>query len=161
MVLDYLKVFLWPAVAVMGIWLLRDRLGSVSRVETPVGAVEFAAEARQVHQQIANETGAGMRSVHAGGDAIAFARLFVDGNPLDAILAAGLFLEASYRFVLTSGRGEAAPEAVLESLTRLRSLRENALRDPQAVTVTAAREFVEASRLTAVHLGVVWLPAPA
>jgi hypothetical protein len=160
MVLAYLKVFIWPVVAMVGIWLLRDRLGSISRVETPVGAVDFAAEARQAHEQIANETDPAARPVTQGADAFSFAALFVEENPLDAVLAAGLSLEASYRYALIIAKPEATKEAVLESLTRLRSLRENALRDRGAVTATAAREFVEASKLTAVHLGIGWFPGP-
>lgn len=158
MVLAYLKSVIWPAVAMTGIWLLRDRLGSISRVETPIGAVDFAAEARLAHEQIANQTGPAAGSATQGADAFAFAALFVEENPLDAVLAAGLSLEASYRYALITARSEAVTGAVLESLARLRSLRETALRDPRAVTVASALEFVEASKLTATHLGVGWFP---
>ncbi|MCX4988437.1 hypothetical protein [Streptomyces sp. NBC_00568] len=160
MVLAYVKVLLWPAVAAIGIWLIRDRLPGISRVETPMGAVEFVATAQRAHEQINEETEPAARRVaHQGrGDAFDFASVLAEERPLESIVAAGSLVEAAYYYAAAAGRTEGVTVPVLESLARLRVLRENALREPNVVTAAGAREFVQASKLTAVHLGISWFP---
>ncbi|CAL9335217.1 hypothetical protein SUDANB108_00153 [Streptomyces sp. enrichment culture] len=55
LVLKYVQALAWPAVTLTVLWFLRahlrDTIQRMSRVETPVGAIEFAAAARDVLRQ--------------------------------------------------------------------------------------------------------------
>jgi hypothetical protein len=163
MVLAYFKVLLWPLIAAIGIWVIRDRLPDISRVETPVGvAVDFAARAQGAHTQINEETEPAARYVaqRNRGDIFDFAAVIAEAQPLEAILTAGLLLEAGYYCAVASGRAQGVSVAGMASLIRLRRLREEALREPNEVTTAGALEFVQASKLTAAHLGISWFPGP-
>ncbi|GLW53957.1 hypothetical protein [Kitasatospora phosalacinea] len=52
LVLDYLRVLLWPLVVLLGVWIVRRQIpeiaSRVTRLETPVGTVEL--EARKVNE---------------------------------------------------------------------------------------------------------------
>ncbi|MEU5087777.1 hypothetical protein [Streptomyces sp. NPDC021356] len=63
LVLKYLQTLAWPAVAFGALWSLRVQLRAavarMTRVETPAGSIEFAAEVRDVlHQAEGAATGA-------------------------------------------------------------------------------------------------------
>lgn len=55
LVLKYVRVLVWPVVTLVLVWSLRAQLRAaltrMTRVETPAGAIEFAAEAREVLDQ--------------------------------------------------------------------------------------------------------------
>ncbi|NEC29857.1 hypothetical protein G3I20_25545 [Streptomyces sp. SID8111] len=55
LVLKYIQALVWPVVALTLLWLWRHRVGEaigrLSRVETPVGALEFQNDARRVRDR--------------------------------------------------------------------------------------------------------------
>ncbi|MEV8057897.1 hypothetical protein AB0P37_15635 [Streptomyces antimycoticus] len=55
LILKYVQALAWPAVTLTVLWFLRahlrDTIARMSRLETPVGAIEFAAAARDVLRQ--------------------------------------------------------------------------------------------------------------
>jgi hypothetical protein len=55
LVLKYIQALVWPVVTLTLLWLWRHRVGEaigrLSRVETPVGALEFQNEARRVRDR--------------------------------------------------------------------------------------------------------------
>ncbi|WP_274709435.1 hypothetical protein [Streptomyces tubbatahanensis] len=55
LVLRYVEAVVWPAVTLVVAWCLRDYLreafARMTRIETPAGAIEFEAEARQLRER--------------------------------------------------------------------------------------------------------------
>ncbi|MDQ0993907.1 hypothetical protein [Streptomyces sp. V3I7] len=67
LVLKYVQALVWPVVTVALVWFQRDHLRAafarMTRVETPAGAIEFAAEARDVLNQAEWSADAGLLPV--------------------------------------------------------------------------------------------------
>lgn len=55
LVLEYIKVLVWPLVTIALVWALRSRIQEamrrITRVDTVAGAIEFAEDAREVREQ--------------------------------------------------------------------------------------------------------------
>lgn len=55
LVLEYLDALVWPVVTVVLVWMVRAQIqqafGRLTRLETPAGTLEFAAESRAVRDQ--------------------------------------------------------------------------------------------------------------
>lgn len=55
LVLKYVQTLAWPMVTLAGVWVLRGQIRGaftrVTRLETPVGAIEFSTDARDARQE--------------------------------------------------------------------------------------------------------------
>ncbi|MFF4100550.1 hypothetical protein [Streptomyces sp. NPDC001903] len=114
MVLKYIEALVWPAITASLAWLFKGELqrmfSRVTRLETPAGAMDFAAEARAVHEEAA-EIEAPADNDGSGEEQPARAPRFssvideameiLDTSPDAAVLLGWRHVEVTYRRVLS------------------------------------------------------------
>ncbi|MFJ1999003.1 hypothetical protein [Streptomyces asiaticus] len=173
LILMYVKAVIWPVTAVVVAWLLRRQVGTtvsrMTRLETPVGAVEFAAEA-QVLRERAEEGASGGPVAEQQIGAVGFREAWaaVDASPIGALVTAWNALADRLNRALPPGtatpvtgssrsglvlrermRVAGVPTQTISLFNGLRKLRNGAVHDGVPVTEAAARDFVTSCEILA------------
>ncbi|WP_329254307.1 hypothetical protein OG223_28135 [Streptomyces sp. NBC_01478] len=192
LVLKFIQALAWPLVTTILAWLFRRQLqqmfSRVTRLETPAGAMDFAAEARAVHEEAAEIETPGLdgdtseeaperRDRHRS--VMDEALEVLDTSPNAAVVLGWRQVEATYRRVLSGNYdlrdapfipvGRAIqqlselglPSSSSSLIIRLSSMRNRVAHGDASVTAEAALDYLESCELVSRQLETlapVWVP---
>ncbi|MFB7709821.1 hypothetical protein [Streptomyces sp. NPDC056105] len=192
LVLKFIQALAWPLVTMFLAWLFRSQLqqmfSRVTRLETPAGAMDFAAEARAVHEEAAeietpaldgdtSEEAPARRDRHRS--VMDEALEVLDASPDAAVVLGWRRVEAAYRRVLSGNydlrdapfipAGRAIqqlsdlglPSSSSSLIIRLSSMRNRVAHGDASVTAEAALDYLESCELVSRQLETlapVWVP---